>query len=88
MKSKSTKSTSQFNVVRSEMNSIEANRWIQFCNSLLNLKTHIETDGSDELKSDLAASDSIGAYKKWFEPVARYSFRTGHVVSTISRGGI
>jgi len=86
LKSKSTKSNQQVNAIRSGMNSIEAIRWIQFCDSLLNLKTHIETDGSDELKSDLAASDSIGAYKKWFGPVARYSFRTGHVVSTISRG--
>jgi hypothetical protein len=84
-KSKSTKSSGLRNAVRSGMESIEADRWIQFCDSIMILKANIEFKGGDQLKADFAVGNTISTYKNWFERVARYSFRTGHVVSTISR---
>ena len=56
--------------------------------ALHSLKEEIEKgDKSDELKAAFRSSDDLSAYQRWGKEVARYSFRAGHVVTTLARRG-
>ncbi len=83
-------STSTRNSVREELNEVEHRSWEQFYNSMNRLQSSIESGNSEvspELKEAFKAGNNVNIYKRWLETVARYSFRTGHVVSTMARRG-
>ena len=41
-----------------------------------------------EAIDELVSTDApLFPYKKWLEPVSRYSFRAGHVIATLARRG-